>query len=65
MSGKSVTLKTIVLNLFYGQMGFLYLLRSGIPSIRFLYTLYQMICNLYQRDLVLFGAEIIKLKRSG
>ena len=45
MGGKSVTLKTIVLNLLLGQMGFLYLRKTQNSQSWILFILCRMICS--------------------
>jgi len=62
MGGKSVTLKTIVLNLLLGQMGFfVFAKKSKFPILNFIYFVSDDMQSI-SKGLSTFGAEIIKLK---
>ena len=61
MGGKSVTLKTIVLNLLLGQMGFLCLQKAQFPILNFIHFVSDDMQSI-SKGLSTFGAEIIKLK---
>jgi len=62
MGGKSVTLKTIVLNLLLGQMGFfVFAKRSQFPILNFIHFISDDMQSI-SKGLSTFGAEIIKLK---
>lgn len=62
MGGKSVTLKTIVLNLMLGQMGFFVFCEyAKMPVLDFIYFVSDDMQSVSQ-GLSTFGAEIIKLK---
>lgn len=62
MGGKSVTLKTIVLNLMLGQMGFFVFCASAkIPILDFIYFVSDDMQSV-SKGLSTFGAEIIKLR---
>lgn len=63
MGGKSVTLKTLVLNLLLGQMGFFVFCHSAkFPIMDFIYFISDDLQSVSQ-GLSTFGAEIIKLKQ--
>ncbi|MCB2305556.1 hypothetical protein LGL08_04950 [Clostridium estertheticum] len=62
MGGKSVTLKTIVLNLLLGQMGFfVFAKKSKFPILNFIHFVSDDMQSI-SKGLSTFGAEIIKLK---
>ncbi|MGL4731141.1 MAG: MutS-related protein [Clostridium sp.] len=62
MGGKSVTLKTIVLNLLLGQMGFFIFAKSAtFPILDFIHFVSDDMQSI-SKGLSTFGAEIIKLK---
>jgi DNA mismatch repair protein MutS2 len=62
MGGKSVTLKTIVLNLLLGQMGFFVFAQSAqFPILNFIHFVSDDMQSI-SKGLSTFGAEIIKLK---
>jgi len=62
MGGKSVTLKTIVLNLLLGQMGFFVFAKSAeFPILGFIHFVSDDMQSI-SKGLSTFGAEIIKLK---
>lgn len=62
MGGKSVTLKTIVLNLLLGQMGFFVFAESAeFPILGFIHFVSDDMQSI-SKGLSTFGAEIIKLK---
>lgn len=62
MGGKSVTLKTIVLNLLLGQMGFFVFAESAqFPILDFIHFVSDDMQSI-SKGLSTFGAEIIKLK---
>lgn len=62
MGGKSVTLKTLVLNLLLGQMGFFVFCEyASFPIVDFIYFISDDLQSVSQ-GLSTFGAEIIKLK---
>ncbi|WP_051986448.1 MULTISPECIES: MutS-related protein [Clostridium] len=62
MGGKSVTLKTIVLNLLLGQLGFfVFADHAKFPILDFIYFISDDLQSVSQ-GLSTFGAEIIKLK---
>lgn len=62
MGGKSVALKTIVLNLLLGQMGFFVFCREArMPIVDFIYFISDDLQSV-SKGLSTFGAEIIKLK---
>lgn len=62
MGGKSVTLKTIVLNLFLGQMGFfVFAEKATFPVLDFIHFISDDMQSI-SKGLSTFGAEIIKLK---
>lgn len=62
MGGKSVTLKTIVLNILLGQMGFFVFAESAkFPILDFIYFISDDMQSV-SKGLSTFGAEIIKLK---
>ncbi|GAA0117045.1 lysine 5,6-aminomutase reactivase ATPase KamC [Clostridium senegalense] len=62
MGGKSVTLKTIVLNLFLGQMGFFVFAKEAtFPILDFIHFISDDMQSI-SKGLSTFGAEIIKLK---
>lgn len=62
MGGKSVTLKTIVLNLLLGQMGFfVFAEKAEMPLLQFIYFISDDMQSI-SKGLSTFGAEIIKLK---
>ena len=62
MGGKSVTLKTIVLNLMLGQMGFfVFAKESQFPILDFIHFVSDDMQSI-SKGLSTFGAEIIKLK---
>jgi dsDNA-specific endonuclease/ATPase MutS2 len=62
MGGKSVTLKTIVLNLLLGQMGFfVFAQRAQFPILDFIHFVSDDMQSI-SKGLSTFGAEIIKLK---
>ena len=62
MGGKSVTLKTIVLNLMLGQMGFfVFAKKSQFPILDFIHFVSDDMQSI-SKGLSTFGAEIIKLK---
>ncbi|HEY8805741.1 MAG TPA: hypothetical protein VIM42_11680 [Clostridium sp.] len=62
MGGKSVTLKTIVLNLLLGQMGFfVFAKKSQFPILNFIHFVSDDMQSI-SKGLSTFGAEIIKLK---
>ena len=62
MGGKSVTLKTIVLNLLLAQMGFFVFSKSAkLPILEFVYFVSDDMQSV-TKGLSTFGAEIIKLK---
>lgn len=62
MGGKSVTLKTIVLNLLLGQMGlYVFAKEAKLPVLDFVYFVSDDMQNI-SKGLSTFGAEIIKLK---
>ncbi|MGH4119260.1 MutS-related protein [Clostridium sp.] len=62
MGGKSVTLKTIVLNLLLGQMGFFVFAESAqFPILDFIHFISDDMQSI-SKGLSTFGAEIIKLK---
>ncbi|MEG1257295.1 hypothetical protein [Clostridium sp.] len=62
MGGKSVALKTIVLNLFLGQMGFFTFAKEAIyPILDFIHFVSDDMQSI-SKGLSTFGAEIIKLK---
>lgn len=62
MGGKSVTLKTIVLNLLLGQMGFFVFAKSAqFPILDFIHFVSDDMQSI-SKGLSTFGAEIIKLK---
>ena len=62
MGGKSVTLKTIVLNLLLGQMGFfVFAKQSQFPILNFIHFVSDDMQSI-SKGLSTFGAEIIKLK---
>lgn len=62
MGGKTVTLKTIVLNLFLGQCGFfVYAKEAEFPSLDFIHFISDDMQSI-SKGLSTFGAEIIKLK---
>ena len=62
MGGKSVTLKTIVLNLFLGQMGFfVFAEKAAFPVLDFIHFISDDMQSI-SKGLSTFGAEIIKLK---
>lgn len=62
MGGKSVALKTIVLNLLLGQMGFFVFAKEAIyPLLDFIYFISDDMQSI-SKGLSTFGAEIIKLK---
>lgn len=62
MGGKSVTLKTIVLNVLLGQMGFfMFCDEAHIPLLDFIYFISDDLQSVHQ-GLSTFGAEIINLK---
>lgn len=62
MAGKSVTLRTLVLNALLGSMGFfVFCSRAVMPVFDFIYIVSQDLQNVSQ-GLSSFGAEIIKLK---
>ena len=64
MGGKSVTLKTIVLNLLLGQCGFYVFAREAkLPILDFIYFISDDMQSLAQ-GLSTFGAEIVKLKQA-
>ncbi|MFT5872420.1 MAG: DNA mismatch repair protein MutS2 [Clostridium sp.] len=62
MGGKSVTLKTIVLNLLLGQMGFfVFAKKAQFPIMSFIHFVSDDMQSI-SKGLSTFGAEIIKLK---
>lgn len=62
MGGKSVTLKTLVLNMLLGQMGFfVFCTKATFPALDFIYFISDDMQNI-SKGLSTFGAEIIKLK---
>lgn len=62
MGGKSVTLKTIVLNLLLGQMGFfVFAEKAEFPILNFIHFVSDDMQSI-SKGLSTFGAEIIKLK---
>lgn len=62
MGGKSITLKTIVLNLLLGQMGFFVFAQSAqFPILGFIHFVSDDMQSI-SKGLSTFGAEIIKLK---
>ncbi|MBU3091293.1 hypothetical protein K2F40_14405 [Clostridium sp. CM028] len=62
MGGKSVTLKTIVLNLLLGQMGFfVFAKKAQFPILNFIHFVSDDMQSI-SKGLSTFGAEIIKLK---
>lgn len=62
MGGKSVALKTIVLNLFLGQMGFfVFAKEASYPILDFIHFVSDDMQSI-SKGLSTFGAEIIKLK---
>jgi len=62
MGGKSVTLKTIVLNLLLGQMGFfVFAKKAQFPILDFIHFVSDDMQSI-SKGLSTFGAEIIKLK---
>ncbi|MCB2294381.1 hypothetical protein LGK95_12765 [Clostridium algoriphilum] len=62
MGGKSVTIKTIVLNLLLGQMGFfVFAKRAQFPILNFIHFVSDDMQSI-SKGLSTFGAEIIKLK---
>lgn len=62
MGGKSVALKTIVLNLFLGQMGFYVFAKEAVfPVLDFIHFVSDDMQSI-SKGLSTFGAEIIKLK---
>ena len=62
MGGKSVALKTIVLNLFLGQLGFfVFGKKATYPILDFIYFISDDMQSI-SKGLSTFGAEIIKLK---
>jgi dsDNA-specific endonuclease/ATPase MutS2 len=64
MGGKSVALKTVVLNLMLGQMGFFVFCRRAVfPLLDFIYFISDELQSVY-RGLSTFGAEIVKLKEA-
>lgn len=63
MGGKSVTLKTIVLNLLLGQMGFFVFAKcADIPILDFIHFISDDMQSI-SKGLSTFGAEIVKLKQ--
>ncbi|NMM62905.1 hypothetical protein HBE96_09360 [Clostridium sp. P21] len=61
MGGKSVTLKTMVLNVLLGQMGFfVFCKKAAFPVVDFIYFISDDMQNI-SKGLSTFGAEIIKL----
>ncbi|MFL0269285.1 MutS-related protein [Candidatus Clostridium radicumherbarum] len=62
MGGKSITLKTLVLNLMLGQCGFYVFAKEGyFPILNFIYFISDDMQSVSQ-GLSTFGAEIVKLK---
>ncbi|MEG0771792.1 hypothetical protein [Clostridium sp.] len=62
MGGKSVALKTLVLNLFLGEMGFyVFAKKATFPILDFIYFVSDDMQSI-SKGLSTFGAEIIKLK---
>ncbi len=62
MGGKSVTLKTVVLNLLLGQMGFfLFAKEAAFPILDFIYHISDDMQSI-SKGLSTFGAEIVKIK---
>jgi len=62
MGGKSVTLKTVVLNLLLGQMGFfVFAKKAQFPILDFIFFVSDDMQSI-SKGLSTFGAEIIKLK---
>jgi len=63
MGGKSVTLKTIALNLLMGMMGFfIFAKKAAFPILDFIYFVSDDLQSV-SKGLSTFGAEIIKLKK--